>query len=80
MSKSKDEIRADITELIRFYNEPDGLNRAARGRPSPVSIDDPAIFDWVALAVIEPIEQVKARIRQFPEWKDQHPGEPTHPQ
>lgn len=74
MPKSQDQIRADITELIRFYNEPDGLNRAARGIPSPVDIHDPAIFDWVALAVITPIEEVKRRIRTFPEYLAQHPN------
>jgi hypothetical protein len=74
--KTNDEVRRDIEELVRFYNEPDGLNRAARGIPSPITIDDPAFWDWVALAVTTPIEQVKARIRTFPEYKDQHPPEP----
>jgi hypothetical protein len=71
-TKTKDEIRAAIVELKRFYDEPDGLNRKARGVPSPVTVDDPAFWDWVALAVLEPIEQVKDRIRQFPEYKDNH--------
>jgi hypothetical protein len=75
-AKTNDEVRRDIEELVRFYNEPDGLNRAARGIPSPITIDDPAFWDWVALSVTTPIEQVKARIRTFPEYKEQHPPEP----
>lgn len=73
--KNKDQVRADIDELIRFYNDPDGLNRAARGIPSPVTFNDPAITDWFTLAVMLPVEEVKRRIRSFPEYKEQHPSD-----
>jgi hypothetical protein len=73
---TNDEVRARIAEIVRFYNEPDGLNRRARGIPSPITVDDPAIWDWVALALTADVEEVKRRIRQFPEWKDQHKADP----
>jgi hypothetical protein len=73
-AKTNDQVRADIAELVRFYNDPDGLNRAARGIPPPIAVDDPAFWDWVALSVTTPIEQVKARIRTFPEWVENHQG------
>lgn len=74
MSKDKDKVRADIDELIRFYNEPDGLNRRARGIPSPVVFNDPAITDWFTQAVMDDVEVIKNRIRQFPEYQEQHKG------
>ncbi len=74
--KNKDQVRADINELIRFYMEPDGLNRAARGQAPPVVFNDPAITDWFTLAVMQDVEDIKRQIRTFPEWKHQHQGEP----
>lgn len=76
MPKNKDQVRADIDELIRFYNEPDGLNRAARGIPSPIIFNDRAITDWFTLAVMFPVEEVKRQIRRFPEYQEQHPSDP----
>ncbi len=76
MPKSKDQVRADINELIRFYNESDGLNRAARGQSSPVVFNDPAITDWFTLAVMQDVEDIKRQIRAFPEYKTQHPNDP----
>lgn len=79
--KNKDQVRADINELIRFYNEPDGLNRRARGIPSPVVFNDPAITDWFTLAVMQDVEDIKRQIRAHPggEWQQQHPGEAPLP-
>lgn len=73
--KNKDQVRADINELIRFYMEKDGLNRGARNLPPPVVFNDPAITDWFTLAVMQPVDEIKRQIRQFPEWKAEHQGE-----
>jgi hypothetical protein len=39
-------------------------------------VDDPATWDWVALALTTDVAEVKRRIRQFPEYKEQHPSDP----
>ena len=81
MAKSHDQVKADVTELIRFYNAPDGLNRQARGLPAPLIVTDPAVFDWCVLLLTQTIEGVKQQIRQFPEYREQHqdPAPPPAP-
>lgn len=75
INRDKDVIRAACNELIRFYNDPDGLNRKARGILSPIVINDQAIFDWFAVYLSgKSLDQVKDEIRQFPEYKQQHEG------
>lgn len=75
MPKSKEQVRADVNELIRFYMEPDGLNRRARGIDEPIIFHDRAIEDWFAMALSDGVEEAKKQIRTFPEWKEQHQTE-----
>lgn len=67
VGKSRVQVHADIRELVRFYMEPDGLNRRARGQGL-----DEGIADWFTLAAFDPIEDIKNQIKQFQEYKDQH--------
>lgn len=80
---NKDDVRDGSNEIIRFYNEPDGLNRAARGIPSPIDVHDQACWDWVALytthlahgkSMDEALKLVIDQIKTFPEYKEQHPN------
>ena len=87
MPLSVTDIRAIRDELIRFYMEPDGLNRRARGLPDPIVFHDRGIEEWDAVAVSDAtvngvahgIETAKAQIKTFPEYKEQHPVEPLPP-
>lgn len=79
---NKDDVRNGSNEIIRFYNEPDGLNRAARGIPSPIDVHDQACWDWVAFYTTklaegktpeQAMKEVKDTIKTFPEYIEQHP-------
>jgi hypothetical protein len=69
------DIRAIRNELVRFYMDPDGLNRRARGIPEPIVYHDRGIEEWDAVALAHGVEEAKRQIRTFPEYKEQHPDE-----
>ncbi len=82
ISVNKDDVRDGTYKIIAFYNEPVGLNRAARGVVSPLVVNDGAMFDWQALYVTylaqgdnqeQALKKVFDQIKTFPEYKEQHP-------
>jgi len=78
----KEDVRNGCNIIIAFYNQPIGLNRAARGIPSPIDVHDQAAWDWVAMFLTEmangktmdeALNVVINTIKTFPEYKEQHP-------
>lgn len=78
MPKSDEQLRADQDELVRFYMDPDGLNRRNRGIAEPIIYHDKAILNWFNMVFSQPVEYVKNEIKKYPEYKEQHPNENPH--
>lgn len=84
MPLSTTDIRTIRTEIARYYMDPDGLNRRARGLPEPIVYHDRGIEEWEAVAqavaitsgVAAGIAEAERQIRTFPEYTEQHPQEP----
>lgn len=75
MPKTKDEVRAVIDRIFKFYVSQEGLQRTTPPIDYPGA--DPAFWDWVALGLAQSPEEVERQIRNHVggEWQRKHPHE-----